>query len=425
MLKVLFIIFFALLILKVPIAFTMGVSCIGAILSAGMPLNTIITRLFTAVDSFSLMAIPFFILAGEIMNETKLTDRILDFATALVGHIRGGLAMVNIAASVMFAGLSGSATADTAALGALEIPMMVKDGYSKEFSVAVTIASSTIGPIIPPSVMLVMYAVIANCSISRILIAGIVPGLMMALSMGVMAYFISLKRGYGSAGKFSLRNVWKTLKHSIVPLIMPLIILGGILSGVFTATEAGVVACVYALVIGLFVYRNLTLKSLPRILLNAAKTTAISMLIIGLANVFSWILAWENFPGAVAAFAVGLTGNATVIMLLIIAFLIFLGLFVEGIPVLIIFAPILVPIAVAYGVDLIAFGVILVITILVGSTTPPVGSLLYLGCSIAGTTVSKAGREVWPFVLAISVGILICVFVPGIITFLPNLIWGS
>ena len=422
MLKVLFVLFFALMICKIPIAFTMGIACVGAVLSADLPLNTMITRMFTSVDSFSLMAVPFFVLAGELMNETKLTDKILDFASALVGHIRGGLAMVNIAASVMFAGLSGSATADTAALGSLEIPMMVKDGYSKEFSVAVTVASSTIGPIIPPSVMLVMYAVIANVSISKILIAGLVPGLLMALAMGVFVYFISLKRGYGSAGKFSLRNVLKTLKGAVIPMMMPLIILGGILSGMFTATEAGVIACVYALVIGLFVNKTLKIKTLPHILLRVAKTTAVSMLIIAMASIFSWIMAWENFPATVAGVATQLTSNAEVIMLLIVAFLTVLGLFVEGIPVLIVFAPILVPIAQRYGIDLIAFGVILVQTVLVGSITPPVGSLLYLGSSIAGTSVTKSGKEVWPFVLSIGIVIILCIFVPELITFLPNLV---
>ena len=422
MLKVLFIIFFVLMILKLPIAFTMGIACIGAVLTAGLPLNTMITRMFTAVDSFSLMAVPFFVLAGELMNETGLTNKILRLASVTIGHIRGGLAMVNIAASVMFAGLSGSATADTAALGSLEIPMMVKGGYSKEFSVAVTIASSTIGPIIPPSVMLVMYAVIANVSVSKLLVAGLVPGLMMAFAMGIMVYFISLKRNYGAASEFSFKAILIALKEAIIPLMMPLIILGGILSGIFTATEAGVVACVYALVIGLVVNRNLKIKNLPRILLRAAKTTAVSMMIIAMANIFSWIMAWENFPAQVANTAVQLTNNPTVIMLLIVAFLFALGLFVEGIPVLIVFAPILVPVAKMFGIDLVAFGVILVLTVLVGSTTPPVGSLLYLGCSIAGTTVSKAGKEVWPFVFSILIVIIICVFFPQIITFLPGLI---
>lgn len=424
MLTVLFSIFFALLICKVPIAFTMGISALLAIISQGMPLNTMITRMVVAVDSFPLMAIPFFILAGELMNAAQLTNQILNLAKAFVGHIKGGLAMVNIWASVLFAGLSGSATADTAALGSLEIPMMVKDGYSKEFSVAVTVASSTVGPIIPPSIMLVMYAVIANVSISRILIAGFIPGVLMALFMSFYVYYISGKRGYGSVGKFSVHNCFIALKDAIIPMMMPIIIMGGILSGIFTATEAGVIATVYALIIGLFVRRTIKIKELPKILLNAAGTTAVALLITAMASMFSWLLAWESFPEAVTSFMVGLTSSPMIIIFLIVGFLIFLGLFVEGIPVLIVFAPILVPVINEFGIDPIFFGVILVITILVGSLTPPVGSLLYLGSSIGGTSVMDTGKEVWPFVFMIVSVILLCIFIPQIVTFLPNLLMG-
>lgn len=425
MLTTLFVLFFVLLLIKVPVVFTMGLASLGTIISSDLPLNTMITRMFVAVDSFPLMAIPFFILTGELMNATNLTDKILLMARAFVGHIRGGLAMVNILSSVFFAGLSGSATADTAALGALEIPMMEKDGYSKEFGVAVTVASSTIGPIIPPSVMLVMYAVIANISISRILVAGLIPGVLMAVVMSILVYFISLKRGYGSVGKFSIKNCFVQTKKAAIPMMMPIIIMGGILSGMFTATEAGVVACVYALIIGFFVYRNLTLKDLPKILVNTASTTAVALMIIAMASMFSWLLAWESFPQTVATTLQSITGNATVVFLMIIAFIVFIGLFVEGIPVLIVFAPIFVPVITTYGISSIHFGVVLVMSVLVGSITPPVGTLLYLGCSIAGTTVSKVSKEVWPFVYIILTVIVLCIFLPQLITFLPDLLFGA
>ena len=425
MLTTLFTVFFICLLIKVPIAFTMGLSALVAVLSQGMPLTTLITRMFVAVDSFPLMAIPFFILAGELMNAAELTNQILNLAKAFVGHIKGGLAMVNIWASVFFAGLSGSATADTAALGSLEIPMMVKDGYSKEFSVAVTVASSTVGPIIPPSIMLVMYAVIANVSISRILIAGFIPGVLMALFMSFYVYYISGKRGYGSAGKFSIHNCIIAIKEAILPMMMPIIIMGGILSGIFTATEAGVVATVYALIVGLFVRRTIKFKDLPEILLRAAGTTSVALLITAMASMFSWLLAWESFPSTVTSFMVGLTSSPTVIIFLILGFLIFLGLFVEGIPVLIVFAPILVPVINEFGIDPIFFGVILVITILVGSLTPPVGSLLYLGSSIGGTSVMETGKEVWPFVFMIICVIILSIMVPQLVLFLPNLLMGA
>lgn len=402
----------------------MGLACLGTVVYAQMPLNMLITRMFSAVDSFSLMAVPFFILAGELMNEADLTDRILNLAQALVGFFRGGLAIVNILASVLFAGLSGSATADTAALGSLEIPMMVKDGYSKEFSVAVTVASSTIGPIIPPSIMLVMYAVIANVNISKMLIAGFIPGIMMAIAMSVAVYFISLKRGYGTAGKFSLKNIIVAARKAIVPMVMPIIIMGGILSGIFTATEAGVVAVVYAFVIGVFVYKTIKVRDIPRILVKGAATTAVSLFIIAMASIFSWFLAWESFPELVVEVMQSLTSNGTVALILVVLFLFVLGLFVEGIPVLIVFAPILVPALAAYGVDTLYFGVVLVLTVLVGSITPPVGSLLYLGSSIAGTSVSKAGKEVWIFVAMIMIVISLLIIFPQIVLFLPNLLYN-
>ena len=425
MLTTLFTVFFICLLIKVPIAFTMGLSALIAVLSQAMPLPTLITRMFVAVDSFPLMAIPFFILAGELMNAAELTNQILNLAKAFVGHIKGGLAMVNIWASVFFAGLSGSATADTAALGSLEIPMMVKGGYSKEFSVAVTVASSTVGPIIPPSIMLVMYAVIANVSISRILIAGFIPGVLMALFMSFYVYYISGKRGYGADGKFSIHNCFVAIKEAILPMMMPLIIMGGILAGIFTATEAGVVATVYALIVGLFIRRTIKFKDLPGILLRAAGTTSVALLITAMASMFSWLLAWESFPETITAFMVGLTSSPTVIIFLILGFLILLGLFVEGIPVLIVFAPILVPVINEFGIDPIFFGVILVITILVGSLTPPVGSLLYLGSSIGGTSVMETGKEVWPFVFMIISVIILCIAVPQLVLFLPNLLMGA
>lgn len=417
-------VFIVFLILGMPIAFTMGLACLTTVIYSDMPLNMLITRMFSATDSFSLMAVPFFILAGELMNEADLTDRILNLARALVGFMRGGLAIVNIFASVLFAGLSGSATADTAALGSLEIPMMVKDGYSKEFSVAVTVASSTIGPIIPPSVMLVMYAVIANVNISKILIAGLVPGIMMALSMSVVVYFISLKRGYGADGPLSLPNVVHAAKRAVIPMLMPVIIMGGILSGIFTATEAGVVAVVYAFIIGIFVNKTIKLKDIPRILVKGAATTAVSLFIIAMASIFSWFLAWESFPETVVNVMQSMTTNGTAALCLVVLFLFVLGLFVEGIPVLIVFAPILVPAMEAYGVDPLYFGVILVMTVLVGSITPPVGSLLYLGASIAGTTVSKAGKEVWIFVAMIMTVIGLLIIFPQIVLFLPELLYN-
>ncbi len=424
MLLSLFVVFIVLVILNVPIAFAMLGASIVALLVGDMSLSMLATRLFVQVDSFPLMAIPFFIFAGEIMNASGITKRVVNFAQSLVGHIKGGLAHVNILSSMFFAGISGSATADTSALGSMLIPIMRRDGYSPAFSVAVTAASSTIGPIIPPSIMMVMYAVIANESVAKLFIAGLIPGVLVGVSQMVMAYRIALKEGYGSVGSFSLSNVFRTFKKSILAIIMPLIILGGILSGIFTATEAGVVACVYAMIIGLFVYKKITVRDLPIAFLKAAKITAQAIFIIASASMFSWILAWTGFPSKVRDTLLSISTTPAVVLFLVIGFILLLGLFVEGTPVLIIFAPIFVPVMEALGVSLVLFGVLFVMAVLVGSITPPVGVLLYLGCGIAGIPVSEASKIIWPFVLTIILVIVACILFPGIITFIPNLIYG-
>ncbi|WP_317856007.1 TRAP transporter large permease [Chakrabartyella piscis] len=424
MLPVLFIVFLVLVALNLPIAFAMLVASLAALLVGDLPLAMVTTRLFVQVDSFSLMAIPFFIFAGDIMNSGGITKRIVALAQTLVGHIKGGLAHVNIVSSIFFAGISGSATADTSALGSMLIPIMEEDGYPPEFCVAVTAASSTIGPIIPPSIMMVMYAVIASESVAMLFIGGLVPGILIGLTQMFMAYKISKKHGYGSQGKFSFGAFVNAFKSSILAIIMPLIILGGILSGIFTATEAGVIACVYAIIVGVFVYKEVTFKELPVIFYKSAKITAQAMFIVASAAMFSWILAWTGFPSMVLELLLSISTNPTVVLLLIIGFILVLGLFVEGTPVLIIFAPVFVPVVQSLGISLVLFGVLFVMSVLVGSITPPVGVLLYLGSSIAGIPVAKASKAIWPFVLTIVVVILLCVFVPQVITFLPELLYG-
>ncbi len=424
MLAALFIVFVALVACNIPIAFAMLCASTVALILGDMPFALITTRLFVQVDSFPLMAIPFFIFAGEIMNAAGITKRIVNFAQSLVGHIKGGLAHVNILSSIFFAGISGSATADTSALGSMLIPIMRKDGYSAEFSVAVTAASSTIGPIIPPSIMMVMYGVIANESVAKLFIGGLIPGVLVGITQMVMSYRMAVKKGYGSIGKFSIINVVKNFKKSILAIIMPLIILGGILSGVFTATEAGVVACVYAMIIGLFVYKKIGLKDLPRIFFKSAKVTAQALFIVASASMFSWILAWTGFPSMVLDMLLKISSNPTIILFLIIGFILVLGLFVEGTPVLIIFAPVFVPVMESLGVSLVLFGVLFVMAVLVGSITPPVGVLLYLGCGIAEIPVSQASKVIWPFVLTIILVIFVCALFPTVVTSLPRMLYG-
>jgi len=421
MLLVLFISFFILLFINVPVAFVMGISSLLAVwLTNDLPLNMLVTRMFVAVDSFPIMAIPFFIMAGNIMNAGGITKRIVNFSSSLVGYVRGGLAHVNILASMFFAGISGSATADSSALGAMLIPMMVEDGYSPEFSVAVTATSSTIGPIIPPSIMMVLYGVIANVSIAGLFFGGMIPGILVGIALMTMSYFISVKKGYGTVCTFSIKNIWVNFKRTLIALVMPVIILGGILSGIFTATESGVVATVYALIIGLFVYRTIKFKDLPKLLIDSAVVTTICLFVLATASIFGWLLAWGGLPEIILNILLGISGNPKVVEILIIVFILFLGLFVEGTPVLIIFAPIFVPVISRLGLDPLHFGVIFIMAVLIGSVTPPVGILLYISCAIAKIPVSQASKVIWPFVFMMILVLFLCVFFPSIITFIPE-----
>ena len=421
MLTILFISFLVLVFINTPVAFAMGIASLLAVwLTGDLPLNMLVTRMFVAVDSFPLMAVPFFILAGEIMNAGGITKRIVNFSRALVGSIKGGLAHVNIVASMIFAGISGSATADSSAMGSMLIPIMVEDDYSPEFSVVVTATSSTIGPVIPPSMMMVIYGVIANVSIASLFLGGIIPGVAVGLALMAMSYHISARKGYGTVCAFSWKLLGETFKKATLALMMPIIILGGIVSGIFTATEAGVIATVYAIVVGLFVYKTIKLKNLPKLFIKSAVTTTICLFVIATASIFGWLLAWEGFPEMVRDLLLSISNNPDIVLILIIAFIFLLGLFVEGIPVLIIFAPIFVPVMAHFGVNIVHFGVVFVMAVLIGSVTPPVGILLYLCCGIAKIPVSQASKIIWPFVLMLVLVLYLCVLFPALVTFIPK-----
>jgi C4-dicarboxylate transporter DctM subunit len=421
MLAVLFISFVVLIFIKIPVAYAMGIASLLALFVGGDSPVMVVTNMFSAVDSFPIMAIPFFILAGEMMNDGGITTRIVAFSRTIVGYIRGGLAHVNIVASMFFAGISGSATADASALGSMLIPVMVEDKYSPEFSVAVTATSSTIGPLIPPSMMMIIYGVIANVSIADLFLAGIFPGVSVGLALMGMSYYVSVKHGYGAVCSFSIPNIWKSFLRAFIPLLMPLIILGGVLSGVFTATEAGVVATAYAFIVGKFIYKTLQFKDFPRIFINSAVMTSVCLFVIAQSSVFGRILALEGFPYMITRFLTSFDVSPVVIELMIIGFILLLGLFIEGIPVLIIFAPIFIPVISKIGLDLIHFGVVLNMAVLIGSVTPPVGILLYICCNIAGIEVSNASRIIWPFVAMMMLVLLLCLLLPSVVLFIPRL----
>ncbi|MBO6755004.1 MAG: TRAP transporter large permease [Roseibium sp.] len=422
MLTVLFLTFFVLLLINMPIAFALGIATLTTLLvDDTLPINSIVTRAFVGVDSFTLLAIPFFIIAGELMNACGITERIVAFARSLVGHIRGGLAHVSIVSSMFFAGISGSATADASALGSMIIPAMKKNGFDADYAVAVNASSSAIGPIIPPSIMMVIYGSIANVSIAQLFLGGFVPGLVMGLGLMGVAYYIAKKRNYPAPPRSDLPPVLSSLRDAGWALAMPVIILGGIFSGVFTATEAGVVAVAYAGLVGTFVYKTLSFKLVAELLVNAAITTAAAMFLIAMATSFAWLLAWAGFGAAVLDVLGGISSNPTIALLLIVVFILILGLFIEGIPILIIFTPVLLPVILGLGIDPVFFGVIMVMSVVIGSVTPPVGILTYISCSIGGITISQAIRGLLPFCAVLITVLLICAIFPAIIMTVPSL----
>ncbi|MEL7444930.1 MAG: TRAP transporter large permease [Pseudomonadota bacterium] len=422
MLTVLFITFFILLLINVPIAFALGIAAaVTLAVDPTLPLNSIVTRAFVGVDSFTLLAIPFFIIAGELMNACGITERIVTFARSLVGFIRGGLAHVSIVSSMFFAGISGSATADASALGSMIIPAMKKNGFDADYAVAVNASSSAIGPIIPPSIMMVIYGSIANVSIAQLFLGGFVPGLVMGLGLMGVAYYIAKKRNYPAPLRKELPPILSSFRDAALALLMPVIILGGIFSGVFTATEAGVVAVAYAAIVGTFVYKTLNFKLVAELLVNAAVTTAAAMFLIAMATSFAWLLAWAGFGAAVLEVLGGISSNPTIALLLIVLFILILGLFIEGIPILIIFTPVLLPVIQGLGIDLVFFGVIMVMSVVIGSVTPPVGILTYISCSIGGITISQAMRGLVPFCAVLIAVLLICAVFPPVIMTVPSL----
>ncbi|SHF25885.1 TRAP transporter large permease [Alkalibacter saccharofermentans] len=420
MLWVLIIGFFVLMGIGVPIAFSMGLSGIVAIFIDGnIPRVIVPQRIFVAMDSFTLMAIPFFILAGELMNTGGITKRIVKFSSSLIGHIRGGLAHVNILASMFFAGISGSAVADASSIGAMLIPAMVEDGYDDDFSVAVTATSSCIGPIIPPSIGMIVYASMSGLSIGSLFMGGMIPGILMGLVLIMVTYVFAVKRGYKAEPKASLNQIWASFKGAISALLMPLIILGGILSGVFTATEAGAIAVLYGFIVG-FLTKQLKVSDLPRIIMNAAVVTTTTMMVIGAAQVMSWLLARQMFPQLITTALTTLTQSPIIVLILILVVLFILGFFMDATALLIILVPVLVPIANQFGFDPIHFAVLVVMTVQIGAVTPPVGILLFITCNIGKIPVSKGAKAVAPFLAAMIAVVLLCLFIPGIITWIPS-----
>jgi len=421
----LLVVFATALVLGVPIGFTIGITGLIGLFMMGMDValfSMAPLQFFSGLDMFTLMAMPFFILAGEIMNKTGITSRLVRFSNILVGHWRGGLAHANVMASIFFAGMTGAAVSDTAAIGTMLIPAMEEDGYDLDFSASVTAASSIIGPTIPPSNMMVIYGSLMNVSIAGLFAAGFLPGLVLGGLLMIISAVISIKRGYPKSAKTTFKEKLIGLRKAMIPLLMPIIILGGILSGVFTPTEAAAVAVAYALIVGFFVLKSLKLKDLPPMFINTAKITGIVFLIIGTASIVSWILAINQVPQAIAEFLLSTTGNPKIVLLLIILLMLIVGMFMDIAAALIILGPILHPIAVSMGMSPIHFGIIMVLSLNIALMTPPVGACLFVVCSITKLKLAEISRAIIPFIIVEVIALFIIAFIPEISTFIPNLL---
>ncbi len=425
MVQFIVIVFFLFMLAGTPIAFALGITAVLAFLRMDNPalMQLVPQNFYSGINMFALMAMPFFMLAGDIMNKIKITHRLVKLANVMVGHIRGGLAHVNILVSIFFAGLTGAAVSDTAALGTMLIPAMEEDGYDKDFAAAVTAASSIIGPIIPPSIIAVIYGSLMNVSIAGLFAAGIVPGVIMGLSLMLLAGYVSKKRDYPMGEKrASVKEVSLAFKEAFIPLLMPVIILGGILSGVFTPTEAAAIAVLYALIIGFFVYRNLTLKDLPVLIYNMVKNSGSIFIILSAAAILGWILAREQIPALIGTMILDFSTNKYVVLMIINMILIVLGMFMDMTAALIILGPILHPLAVSVGVHPLHFGIIMIVNLNIALMTPPLGACLFVACGISKLSLEEISGEIWPFILA-ELGVLILVtYVPAISMFLPGLL---
>ncbi|MDH4619608.1 TRAP transporter large permease [Brevibacillus sp. AY1] len=421
--------------LGVPVAFSMGLASIFAMMDSGISLQVVIQRVFSSLDSFPLMAIPFFILAGNIMEYSGISQRLINLANSIVGRMTGGLGMVTVLTAMFFASISGSSAATTAAIGSILIPAMVKRGFPKPFSTSVQAVSGELGVIIPPSIPMIIFALSAGTAISigDLFLAGIGPGLLISLSLMLVIYLVSKRNGYGQqvlsaeeqeaeAKMMSWQGRWDALRKAVLPLLMPVIILGGIYGGIFTPTEAAAVAVGYALVLGLFVYRTINQTKMMEILRSSVLSTSVIMLIIGNAGLLGWVLTAEKVPSLVANWFVSISDSPIVFLLLVNLLLLLVGMFLETGASIVIIAPILTPVAMQFGIDPIHFGIIIIVNLAVGMVTPPIGVNLFVACQIAGLRIEQIMKSMLPFYLILIIDILLVTYLPQITLWLPSIL---
>jgi tripartite ATP-independent transporter DctM subunit len=414
--------FAILAIFGVPVAIAIGVSTVLALVATSdLTVLTVAQKMVTGIGSFTLLAIPLFMLTGRLMNDGGISERIFNFARVFVGHIRGGLGHVNVVASMIFAGMSGSAVADAGGLGQVEMKVMSDQGYPAEYSAAITAASSAIGPIIPPSIPFVIYATIAEVSPGKLFLAGFFPGILMGLTMMIMIYLLSFKKNFPRDQRASWSEKWRATKAAILPILTPFIILGGIMGGIFTPTEASAVAAVYAFVLGFFVYKTIKLKDLPSIMIDTINTTAVVTFIISTSTSFSWVLIVGGAASKLLEVILMISTNKFVILLLLNVAMLLLGCVMENGSLLILLTPLLLPLAKELNVDLIQFGVIMVLNLMIGVVTPPVGMSLFVVSRLSGVSVEKMARPVLQMVIPLMVVLLLVTYVPEVSMWFPRL----
>ena len=422
---ILFSVFLILLVVGMPIAFALGIASMSYLLMEGISLTIVPQRMYAGIDTFVLLCIPGFVLAGNLMNVGNITEHIVRFSNALLGHIRGGLGLANVGGSMIFGGISGTAVADSASIGSVMIPGMARSGYDKPFAAAVTAASSTVGPIIPPSVPMIIAGSLSGISVGRMFLAGAVPGLLMGLAMMVTVYILAVRRGYPKEKRVPVLQLLREAKTAFWALLMTVIILYGIIGGFFTPTEASIVASLYALVVGMYVYKGLTWRKLPSILVDTVLTSSALLLMVGLANLFGWILTSEQIPQMIATLILSISENPLIVLLILNLILLFVGAFMETIAALIILFPALVGVATGVGVDPVHFAVIAVLNLMIGLTTPPVGVCLFVVAGIGKLPMLTVARAIVPFLLCNLTVLLLVTYVPAISLWLPNLLMGS
>ncbi len=425
MLAIVLVVIVILVCLNVPIAVSVASASLLYLIAEDIPFSIVPQQMFQIVDSFPFLAFPMFMLVGSLMNTGGMSRRIFDFADAIVGHLRGGLAHVNVVASLIFSGMSGSAISDAGGLGSIEIEAMTERGYEPGFAVAITAASSTIGPIVPPSIPVIIYAMAFNASIGRLFLGGFLPGLLMTVALMVMIYLYSFKKDFPRGSKPSFKNIIKTLKRSALAMLTPVVLLGGMFSGIFTPTEAAVVAVLWAMFLGFIVYRELRLEHLSDIFLEVFVRMGVVLFLLATVAIFTWILTRENVPERLLNFIATADISAPVFLMIANIILLLMGMITTVTPSIFLLAPIFYPIIVKLGIDPVHFGIIVILNLMIGNLTPPVGPVLFVVATIGDVPFLKAFRYTLPFILPLLIVLLLITYIPQIVLFIPNIFMNN